>query len=156
VLVYPWCDGESLYHRAGAAAAEFRRRPALNVIAAFDAVLDAHLAVTSAGFVAVDLYDGCLLWDDASERIVLIDLDEYRPGPFVLDEDRLPGSTRIMAPEEWRRGAQIDERTTVFKLARLGLDLLGGRPPAACRPVVERATEPDPDERYPNVRTFAA
>ena len=48
----------------------------------------------------------------------LVDLDEYRQGPFTVEVDRLPGSDRYMAPEEWERGATIDERTTVFNLGR--------------------------------------
>ena len=88
------------------------------MVAAIDAVIDAHLAVVAAGFVAVDLYDGCFLYDPASTTMRLIDLDEYRPGPFVVDVERLPGSGRYMAPEERTRGATIDERTTVFNLGR--------------------------------------
>ncbi|MFI6779550.1 hypothetical protein [Micromonospora sp. NPDC050276] len=44
---------------------------------AIDTILDAHLAVTAAGYVAVDLYDGCFLYDFHARRLRLIDLDEY-------------------------------------------------------------------------------
>ncbi|WP_239165206.1 serine/threonine protein kinase [Catellatospora citrea] len=127
-LVYPWLDGGVLYPAdpRGAAVrtdpdgamARFRALPPDRVEAALDAVLDAHVAVAAAGFVAVDLYDGCLLYDFAGSRMHVVDVDEYRPGPFTLEADRLPGSTRFMAPEEFRRGAVIDERTTVFNLGR--------------------------------------
>ncbi|MGW5434528.1 hypothetical protein ACWET9_46705 [Streptomyces sp. NPDC004059] len=56
-----------------------------------------------AGFVAVGLYDGCMLYDFDEHRMSLCDLDEYRASPFVLNADRLPGSTRYMAPEEFAR-----------------------------------------------------
>ncbi|MGW4938643.1 serine/threonine protein kinase [Streptomyces sp. NPDC004166] len=71
-LVHPWTAGEVLYHptrsrHGGRAApgrpmARFRALPLPRVHAALDAVLDAHLAVEAAGFVAVDFYDGCMLY----------------------------------------------------------------------------------------------
>ncbi|HEX3003799.1 MAG TPA: hypothetical protein VHO27_06290, partial [Angustibacter sp.] len=97
VLIYPWLDGEVLYHatvgadgaatsrsrsEAGHPIARFRALPVDAVRKAVDVVLDAHRAVDDAGLVAVDLYDGCFLYDFATHRMSLIDLDEYRPGPF--------------------------------------------------------------------------
>lgn len=81
--------------------------PTSEVLAALESIFDAHLAVADAGFVAVDLYDGCFIYDFVARRMRLCDLDEYRPGPFVVDADRLPGSLRFMAPEEFERGAAI-------------------------------------------------
>lgn len=172
-VVYPWRDGGVLYPAdpRGAAVrtdpagamARFRALPVAEVEAGLDAVLDAHLAVTAAGFVAVDLYDGCLLYDFAASRMRLVDLDEYRPGPFTLEAERLPGSTRFMAPEEFRRGAVIDERTTVFNLGRtLRLLLDAGDTEDAWRgtdrqlAVTARATHPDPAWRHPTVAALTA
>ncbi|MED7948599.1 serine/threonine protein kinase [Streptomyces sp. BE303] len=175
-VVMPWRDGEVLYHPTtdggrGTAArtdpasptARFRSLPVPLVAEALDTVLDAHLAVARAGFVACDFYDGCLLYDFARHRLHLCDLDEYRPGPFTVDVDRLPGSKRFMAPEEFRRGAVIDARTTVFTLGRaLRLLLDAGdeerdwRGGPARLAVLERATAADPTERWPGVEEFAA
>jgi serine/threonine-protein kinase len=167
-LVYPWVDGENLNpatdpkgmgraNPAGALA-RLRRRPVDEVLGVVDQLLDAHLAVELAGYVAVDLYDGCMLYDFASRALRLCDLDEYRPGPFALDGERLPGSRRFMAPEEWRRGATIDRRTTVFNLGRAARLLLdAGNEERAWRgtpellAVIDRATRPDPAGRYPSV-----
>ena len=55
----------------------------------------------------------------------MFDLDEYRTGPFILDANRLPGSRRFMAPEEWNKGAIIDQVTNVFTLGRTAAELLG-------------------------------
>jgi serine/threonine protein kinase len=93
---------------------------------AVEQVLQAHLAIAAAGWVAGDLYDGCVLYDEATARMSLVDLDEYRPRPFLLHGDRAPGSTRYMAPEEFRRGALIDHRTTVFALGRTAYRFLTG------------------------------
>ncbi|MFF0157502.1 serine/threonine protein kinase [Streptomyces sp. NPDC005263] len=161
--VMPWREGESLYTPSGRShpdspRSRFRALPVPRILAALDRVLDAHLAVEAAGQVAVDLYDGAFLYDFRAAELHLIDLDEYRPGPFVLTADRLPGSRRFMAPEQWRRGAVIDLRTTVYVLGRAARILLDAgdderafRGTAAQAAVVERATRPDPDERFQSV-----
>ena len=134
LLVYPWVIGEVLYGAPvggrrsrldpSGPHARFRALPVPEILSALDAVFDAHLVIAAGGFVAGDLYDGCLIYDFGHHHTWLCDLDEYRPGPFILAEDRLPGSNRFMAPEEFQRGAPIDQRTTVFNLGRMGLVLL--------------------------------
>lgn len=160
VLVYPWVEGELLYHPAEPTVGDRGRRrfqglaPAA-VRAAITTVLDAHRAVARAGFVSVDLYDGCFLYDFETARLWLVDLDEYRPGPFVLEAERLPGSRRFMAPEETRRGATIDRRTMVHHLGRTALVLGSGpdggwRLGAPAREVAARAAAAEPAARYPD------
>ena len=111
-------DPQSPYRR-------FLRLPVSEITDALRQLIHAHVAVTGAGFVAVDLYDGCLVYDFERHELSLIDLDMYRPDRFVLETDRQYGSSAYMAPEEWQRGATIDERTTVFTLGRFTLVLLG-------------------------------
>lgn len=132
---------------AGAAGPleRFRRLPVGDVVRALQVILDAHVAIAAAGWISVDLYDGCFLYDFDAGRMRLIDLDEYRPGAFVLDADRLLGSRRYMAPEEWARGARIDERTTAHHLGRTLQQLLtDDAPPSGNGRFAARATDPDP------------
>jgi hypothetical protein len=167
-LVYPWCDGTVLYPTTKLGAAirthpdgpwvRFRALPVRRAYAAVDALLDAHLAITAAGYVAADFYDGCMLYDFHTHQMRLVDLDEYRPGPFTVEGDRLPGSRRFMAPEEFCRGATIDLRTTVYVLGRSIRLLLDAtdveeqwRGTAEQLAVVSVATQSDPALRYPDV-----
>ncbi|MFD5336035.1 serine/threonine protein kinase [Streptomyces hawaiiensis] len=171
-VVMPWHAGEVLYHptlhRHGGRThpdhplARFRAQPVAPVLRAVDRILDAHLAVEAAGFVAVDLYDGAFLYDFDAGDLRLIDLDEYRPGPFTLEADRLPGSRRFMAPEESQRGSRIDTRTTVHALGRaIRLLLDAGDEERAWRgtaeqlAVVQRAARADPGERFTDVGELA-
>ena len=147
IIVYPWVRGERLRMRPMVGRLSTAAR-----LAAIESIIEVHALINDAGFVSIDLYDGNLIFDD---RIHLIDIDEYRPAPFVLDADRTPGSTRFMAPEEFRRGATLDRRTTVFHLGRTAAVLFDppqgmGREqvPSALVPVIERATADDPDDRY--------
>jgi len=114
------------------------------------------------GFIAVDFYDGCIIYDFEQSRTYLCDLDEYRAGPFVLDADRLPGSSRFMAPEECQRGARIDQVTNVFALGRTAVLLLGDgagsmgswKGTGVMKEVIMRATALERATRHQSVREF--
>ena len=153
ILVYPWIDGERL--RRNRLTAQL---PLSEVLDAVEAIIDVHVAIERAGFVSIDLYDGNLLYSD---RIHLIDIDEYERAPFRLTAERTLGSTRFMAPEEFSRGSILDSRTMVFQLGRAAAVLLD--PPEgatlertpALAPLVARATMPDPEARYQTVAELA-
>jgi serine/threonine-protein kinase len=158
--VLPRRDPRSAYQR-------FLALPPSDIASAITTLLDAHCVVAAAGFVAVDLYDGCLLYDFDGRRLWLIDLDHYRPGPYVLDVDRQLGSTASMAPEELTRGATIDERTTVFTLGRMALVCLGCAREGPANPsdfrgspeqfaAAERACAARPEDRFATVADFHA
>lgn len=164
-LIYPWHDGTVLNQATAhgpdrSGLARFQQLPVPEVEAAIDTIIDAHLAVTAASYVAVDLYDGCFLYDFTARRMRLIDLDEYRRGPFVLDTDRLPGSRRYMAPEEFVRAAVIDQRTNVYTLGRTIQHLLdsadGWRGSPAQGQIAAHAARATPADRYPDVAGLAA
>jgi len=76
-------------------------------------------AVANAGFVAVDFYGGAIIYDFENQHVHLwrsrLVSARSLTGSIATGSN---GSTRFMAPEEFRRGATIDERTTVFTLGR--------------------------------------
>ncbi len=96
VLVMPWLDADLL--RGPGGWSRFRALPVPSVEAAVESLLSAHRAVVAAGFVEVDLYAGSLMYDFDRQALTLIDLDDYRPGPFTTGADRLPGSTALHGP----------------------------------------------------------
>ena len=169
MLVYAAARGE----RVGVARSQrddprsaYRRcagLPAGDLLRIFDILIDLHVALAAAGWVAGDLYDGCLIVDFATNALTVVDLDSYRRGPSTNDMGRMFGSTRFMAPEEFVRGAVLDERTTVFTLGRLVWHFgtrLSERPedfcgPAALREVVQAACHRSRDARPASVATFA-
>ena len=159
VTVYPWVSGEVLYHpaepdRRDLARTRFVALPSEERLDAIATIVDAHRMVVDAGFVAVDLYDGCMLYDFDRSRMRLVDLDEYRPGPFRVPGDRLPGSTRFMAPEESVRGAMIDERTTVFNLGRT-IQVLVPDGSDELRALAERACAVERSGRFGSVTSLS-
>jgi len=164
-IVHDWVGGEVLYpaelgrgdearRRPEHPSARFKALPLPAILAAIDTIYDVHCEVTRQGFVAVDFYDGCILYDFETGATRLCDLDNYRPGPFILEDERLPGSTRFMAPEELARGSLIDECTNVYTMGRTALVLLEDRITPTMGDVARRASDPVRERRYANVADF--
>lgn len=160
---YTTMDGDRGRSAPTSAHARFRALPVCRILDTLDVIYDLHNRVAAAGLIAVDFYDGCVLYDFSEHRTWICDIDEYRPGPFRLTAERLPGSGRFMAPEEFVRGSMIDQRTNVFALGRAAVVLLGDgdldsnawRGTEPMRDVLRRATNPWPEARYPTVLAFA-
>lgn len=170
MLIYDWAEGELLHapaeRRADPATAHrrFRRLPAPEIAAAIDAIIGAHVGLCGRGWVACDFYDGSMMYDFTARRPTLFDLDSYSQGPFVNEMGRLFGSDRFMAPEEFEKGALIDERTTVFNLGRAAAEFLGDgtlererfRGTVAQHAAMAHACRADRGERFPSVAELAA
>lgn len=168
LLVFPWFDGELLHapperrDNPASALQRFRRLPVATIGRCLDAIFDLHVTLAGAGWVAADFYDGCLLYDFATGNLGVIDLDTYQPGPFHNPRERWFGSTRFMAPEEFQRGALLDEQTTVFTMGRTALVLLGDGSasrgafagPEACLGVAQKACAEDRAERFASLAAF--
>ena len=172
-LVLDWLPGENLYDytklrgvearsNPSSPHARFRAQPSQHIQAALATIYDTHLELAAHGFIAVDFYDGCILYDFDQDSTHLCDLDEYRLGAFTLNAERLPGSRRFMAPEEWQRDAIIDQVTNVYTLGRAALIFLvsGGRTPVGWKGtpaqlhVAIRATADERNQRFPSVAAF--
>jgi serine/threonine-protein kinase len=169
VLVYEAAQGELVWvppDQRGDPASAYQRLahlPAERLLAVFDVLIDLHVALAEVGWVAGDLYDGCLIVDFETTELKVVDLDCYRRGPSRNDMGRMFGSSRFMAPEELVLGAVIDERTTVFTLGRLvwhfgtrlseQADDFCGAP--ELEDVVARACRLAPPDRWESVAAFA-
>ena len=159
VLVYEWADGELVgtpASRRSDPTSAFARFLALDPherASALDVVFRLHVKLAARGWIASDFYDGSLLYDFEHRRMHVVDLDSYRDGPFTNDMGRMFGSSRFMAPEEYERGARIDERTTVYTMGRTVAQFLSlGMP--AIDALIARACEPDPQRRFRSVTEF--
>jgi serine/threonine protein kinase, bacterial len=160
LLVYAWLDAELLHQKLP----RFQALSADEILLALDTLYDVHGVLAAMGWVACDLYDGCLMYDYQRKRLWVMDIDTYHAGSFVNEMGRMFGSTRFMAPEEFQRGATIDQRTTVFTLGRMAAVLLSdgslNRTPFrgidATYAVIYRACEPVPENCFATVAQFHA
>lgn len=161
VTVSPWFDGElvrapaQLRDDPAQAFNRLKSLPAEEIVAALDAVIDLHVRLDAAGWVAGDLYDGCLMYDFPTRTMKVMDFECYHRGSFVNRVGRLPGSTRFMAPEESTLGAVIDARTTVFTLGRMiQIFLLERHPDHSAREIAAAATQSEPAKRPSSLAHF--
>ena len=168
-LVYEAATGELVHARGDrrkdprSAYQRFGQLPADQLLGVFDVLIDLHVDLARAGWVASDLYTGCLIVDFATASLTVVDLDTYRRGPSRNDMGRMFGSSTFMAPEEFDLGAVIDQRTTMYTLGRL-IWHFGSRlteradqfcgPPAVAR-VAERACLTSRGDRFDSVAEFA-
>ena len=187
--VYDWFDGKGMHDlneidsgvdkddpRSG--YYRYRHLPLEKRLHSLRVLFDFLTYVEDRGFVAVDFYDGSVLYDFKNDITKICDIDLYRPKPLYnhMGPD-FWGTKRLKAPEEYILGAEIDSRSNVFTLGALILHLFGaytredvGRMyrENAFHPcsregwildgplydVVRKATEPDKAARYPSMRAF--
>ena len=170
LLVYQWVDGElirvdaAIRNNPRSTFQRFRQLPSHEIIRALDLVYELHHQLAQLGWIAVDFYDGCLIYNFDRQELHVVDLDHYCQAPFINEMGRMFGSSRFMAPEEFERGARIDERTTVFTMGRTAAVLLSNgtlerrpfRGSDALYEVVRCACCDDREKRYDSVATFFA
>jgi serine/threonine protein kinase, bacterial len=170
MLVYDWVPGELLgverSRRADPAAPfqRFRSLPLSGLITGLDVIFDFHRVAAELGWVAVDFYDGAMIYDFSTKTMRLIDVDHYSDRPFTNEMGRMFGSTRFMAPEEFELGAIIDEVTNVFTMGRVisvflsdgTLEFAPFRGGRSLYEVMIRACQPERKERFASMKAFHA
>ena len=125
MLVYEWLRGDLVHVPAelrvdpSSAFQRFRALPLFDLLTALEAIIEVHVQSSGKGWVACDFYDGSIIYDFERKEVHLVDLDHYHRGPFTNVMGRMLGSTRFMAPEEFVRGALVDETTTTYVLGRM-------------------------------------
>lgn len=138
VAVFEWFEGECLHSHwsfGGKAKYEnpkspfyrFRNLEMEERLQALDVIFSFHTYVESRGFVAVDFYDGSILYNFNNNETKICDIDFYRKSPSVNDlGENFWGANRSKSPEELDLGSPIDSKTNVFNLGAIAFGLLGG------------------------------
>ena len=160
-LLFPWteaiCMGKQYPSRE-----RFLALPLDTKLGIYREVLAFHSHVAKRGYVSVDFYDGCVLFEEATGRTLLCDVDAYHRLPFFNPVGRMWGSTRFMAPEEFEKGAAIDESTMVHTLGAFAFELFApeGRELAqwplspAAWACAKKAASPKREDRFVDVASY--
>ncbi|MCA0149597.1 phosphotransferase [Rossellomorea vietnamensis] len=123
---YEWTDGECMGKMYPRSREKFMQLPDRTRIAVFRDILDFHIHAAEQGYVAIDFYDGSILYDFSKGETLICDIDLYAKRPYVNTMGRMWGSSRFMAPEEFQEGAAIDEITNVYVMGATAFALFGG------------------------------
>ncbi len=137
VAVFEWVEGECLfdYWNFDKYAQEpglknpkirFKELSVKKKLSSLEGIFSFLETVADNNYVAVDFYDGSLIYDFNTERITICDIDLFRKQPAFNDiGENFWGTKRLKAPEEYVYGSCIDEITNVFTLGALIFDLFG-------------------------------
>ncbi len=161
-MVFRWADGECMGRMYQQSHREIMGLPVEEKQVIFDGVIDFMIAVARAGYVAIDLYDGSVMYDRSGRNVTICDIDFFRKNPAVNDMGRMWGSSRFMSPEEYELGAALDEITNVFTAGQMGFSVftdsdrsrenwsLSGE----SYDVLMKAISPDRADRYASIAEF--
>lgn len=126
-MVFRWSEGECFGRMYPASRAKFLATDLETRKKIFFEILDFLEHVAKRGYVAIDFYDGSILYDFQAGKTVICDIDFFRKMPCVNDMGRMWGSATFMSPEEMTLGAVLDEVTNVYTAGAMAFALFADR-----------------------------
>lgn len=124
-MLFKWADGECMGRMYPEQHRKFMRLSNEIKLKVFADILDFMRYIAQQNFVAIDFYDGSIMYDFDKKKTVICDIDFFRNSPTVNDMGRIWGSSVFMSPEEFKLGATIDEITNVYTLGAMAFALFG-------------------------------
>ena len=162
-MIFKWVDGDCMGRMYPAEHRRFMQMPVEERKIVFCDVLDFLAYVAASGYVAVDFYDGSVMYDPDKHCTTICDIDFFRKNPCINDMGRMWGSSLFQAPEEYQLGAVIDEITNVYTAGAMGFALFGNyeRTREAWQlsdesfEVVKKAVSDNRKDRYRSIKELA-
>lgn len=174
VVIFDWFDGECLhppwsfpppekYVNPNSPFYKFRHLSVRKRIHSLNSIFSFHTFIEKKNYVAIDFYDGSILYNFNTNETKICDIDLYSKKPYINKMGRLWGSSRFMSPEEFQLNAIIDERTNVYNMGAIAFALLGcGQDRSFLKwdaskelyEVAYRAVNENRAERYASVKEF--
>lgn len=115
-MIFKWSDGECMGRMYPESHKKFISLSNEVKLAVFADIMDFMQYIAEQHFVAIDFYDGSIMYDFYNRKTVICDIDFFRRSPAVNDMGRMWGSSVFMSPEEFEFGAVLDEITNVYTL----------------------------------------
>ena len=136
IAVFKWAEGECLfdywnYEKYSKALMKspylrFKQLPVEKLLKTVRIMFEFLACIERMGYVAIDFYDGSIMYDFNNDTATICDIDFFRKKPTYNDMgEAFWGTKRLKAPEEYNYGAVIDEVTNVFTLGALILNFFG-------------------------------
>lgn len=125
-MVFKWAAGDCMGRMYPAAHRRFMQLPISARLKIFREILSFMEYVASQNYVAIDFYDGSILYDFENDRTTICDIDFFCRQPCRNHMGRMWGSSRFQSPEEFQLGAVIDEITNVYTVGATAFALFGG------------------------------
>jgi serine/threonine-protein kinase len=139
----------------------FMQMPTEKKMQAFMDIMSFHAHVAAKGYVALDFYDGSILYDYDREKVIICDIDLYKKSPFInVGNLGIVGSARYVSPEECIADEIMDEVTNVYTMGATAFALFAdsGRTldkwtlSEGLYKVVKRAVSDEREERQQSIK----
>ena len=124
-IIFDWVEGYCMGKMYPESRQKFMQLSIKTRKNIFECILDFHIYVIKQGYVAIDFYDGSVMYDSVNDKAVICDIDFYTKSPYINNMGRMWGSSRFMSPEEFELGAVIDEVTNVYTMGAMAFALFG-------------------------------
>ena len=108
------------------ARARFMALPQESRVKVFEDIMTFHAHTAEKGYVAVDFYDGSIMYDFEQNKTVICDIDLYQKTPYTGELGRWDSADELaqfFSREELTQGAVLDEITTVHTMGQTAFDL---------------------------------
>jgi serine/threonine-protein kinase len=156
---FEWTDALGMARMYPLVHRRFMALPIEKRMKVFEDIMAFHAFVAKRGYVAIDFYDGSIMYDFDDEKTVICDIDFYQKMPY-RGEMGLWGSTRFVSPEECKPGEFCDEVTTVYTMGATAFCLFADSDhsreawplSAGLYEVVKKATSDDRSQRQQSIR----
>ena len=137
VVVFEWTEGECLFDHWNfekyqrdttikSPKEKFKQLPVSKKLNTIDVLFSFLQNVNEKGYVAVDFYDGSIIYDFLTDKTTICDIDLFRKAPVINDRgSEWFGTKRLKAPEEYIKGSVIDAQTNIFTLGALIFEFFG-------------------------------
>lgn len=161
-MIFKWTDGDCMGRMYKDEHNRFMQLPITDKLNVFFDILDFLEYVSSNGYVAVDFYDGSIIYDYANKKTTICDIDYFEKMPCINNMGRMFGSAKFMSPEEFKKGAVIDEITNVYTAGAFAFALFGNygrniddwKLSGELFTVASKAVSDNRDERYSSINEF--
>lgn len=137
IAVFKWSDGDCLFDHWNfekysknpllkSPYLKFKELPIVKRLKSVNIIFEFLMCVELMGFIAIDFYDGSIMYDFKNDTTTICDIDFFRRKPAFNDMgENFWGTKRLKSPEEYIYGAVIDEVTNVYTLGALILNFFG-------------------------------
>lgn len=136
-LVFEWIEGENLHphwkfntyekhHNPNSPYFKYKHMSIEKRLDSLNKIFEFQKYAESKGYIAIDLYDGSIMYDFKNDITKICDIDFYHKGSVLNDLGKnFWGSSRFKSPEENIKGSIIDKKSNVYTLGALAFGLLG-------------------------------
>lgn len=127
-MVFKWVEGICMGRMYPADHHQFMSLPVEDRLQVFWDVLGFLEHVHARGYVAIDFYDGSVMYDSQGQqgKTIICDIDLFCKKPCRNHMGRMWGSSVFMSPEEFTLDAELDEITNVYTAGAFAFALFGG------------------------------